>query len=309
MNRLSNATGGVHVNCPNCGRRIEDRLLAEGHVFCSELCRTSFRPGKVNIPLLAELVPIGVKPGTMLMVEFDPESQWLSVAATIAARLYQQDQFVCYLSMARSPEDFKEALSDLGVDIHSAENSGRLVVEDWYSATLTGGRLASATNQGSLFEPIRGGLRTRSLKIADLSVEWLKTSKSGPDKIHDIVDYWPTGSMVVVESFSSILRFNEEKAFVEWMESRVIPEERKGKRITLQGFVRGIHNEWLYKRMENASDGVIEIRVMERDDEAKNYIRIRSLKGQPHDSRWHEVEIQSDGGARLAQSRKEIHWD
>jgi len=297
------------VNCPNCGKRIEDSLLAGGQIFCSEVCRTSFKPRKVNIPLLAELVPAGVKPGTMFLVEFDPESQWLSIAATIAARLYQQDQFVCYLSMARTPEDVKESLSELGVDFCSAEKSGRLVVEDWYSATLAGGRLASANNHGSLFEPVTGGLRIRSLKIADLSVEWLKTSKSGPNKIHDIVDYWPTGSMVVAESFSSILRFNEEKAFVEWMESRVIPEERKGKRITLQGFVRGIHTEWLYKRMESASDGVIELRVMERDDEAKNFIRIRSLKGQPHDSRWHEVEIHSDGGAKLAESRKEIQWD
>ena len=306
---MSTLTGDAHLNCPNCGRRVEDSLLAEGHVFCSELCRTSFRPGKVKIPLLDELIPIGVKPGTMLLVEFDPESQWLSVATTIAARFYQQDRFVCYLSMARSPEDVKGSLSELGVDIPSAEKSARLVVEDWYSATLAGGRLASATNQGSLFEPIKGGLRVRSLKISDLSVEWLKTSKTGPNKTHDIVDYWPTGSIVVVESLSSILRFNEEKAFVEWMESRVIPEERKGKRITLQGFVRGIHSEWLYKRMESASDGVVEIRVMERDDEAKNFIRLRSLKGQPHDSRWHELEIHSDGGAKLDESRKEIHWD
>jgi hypothetical protein len=37
----------------------------------------------VTIPLLAELVPDGVKPGTIFLVEFDPESEWLAVASTL----------------------------------------------------------------------------------------------------------------------------------------------------------------------------------------------------------------------------------
>ncbi|OFX17719.1 hypothetical protein A3K71_05620 [archaeon RBG_16_50_20] len=256
----------------------------------------------VSVPLLAELIPGGVKPGAMLLVEFDPESQWFAVATTLVARYFQQNRHVCYLAMARSPEDVKRCVSEIGVDIPAAEKSGRLVVEDWYSATLTGGRLETANAQGGMFEPIQGGLRVRSLKVADLSVEWLKTTKVGP-QAYDIVDHWPVGSMIVVESFSGILRFNEEKPFVEWMESRVNPEERKRKSITLQGFVRGIHSDWLYKRMESASDGVIDIRVMERGEETKNLLRVRSLKGQPHDSRWHEIEIKSNGEANLVESK------
>ena len=234
----------------------------------------------------------------MLLVEYDPESQWISVATTIAARFFQSNRNVSYLAMARPPEDVKLSLSALGVDVAEAEKSGRLVVEDWYSATLTGGRLGTAGSQAEVFERVQGGLRARSLKVADLSIEWLKTSKLGPQQ-YDIVDYWPAGSLIVVESFSGILRFNEEKAFVEWMESRVNPEERKRKSVTIQGFVRGIHSDRLYKRMENASDGVIDIRVMERGEETKNLLRVRSLKGQPHNTRWHEIEIKSNGGATL----------
>ena len=212
--------------------------------------------------------------------------------------------------MARSPEDVKRSIAEIGVDITSAEKSGRLVVEDWYSATLTGGRLEPAGTHAGLFEPIPGGLRVRSLKVADLSVEWLKTRKVGP-QAYDIVDHWPAGSMIIVESFSGMLRFNEEKPFVEWMESRVNPEERRRKSITLQGFVRGIHSDWLYKRMESASDGVIDIRVMERGDETKSLLRVRSLKGQPHDSRWHEIEIKSNGEASLVETKApvKLHFD
>ena len=297
-----NAANETHnVACSNCGGKVEIAFLSGGYVFCSELCRASYR-----MPILTELIPNGVKPGAMLLVEFDPESQWFSIATTIAARLFQQGRYVCYLSMARSPEDVKNSLSELDVRMSSAEDYERLVVEDWYSATLTGGRLATAPSQTSLFEPVLGGLRVRSLKVADLSVEWLKTSKTGPNKPYDLVDYWPPGSVVIVESFSSILRFNEEKAFVEWMESRVIPEERRGRRVTLQGFIRGIHSDWLYKRMEAASDGVIDIRLMEREEEAKNFLRVRSLKGQPHDSRWHEIKMKSNGEATLADVRQSV---
>jgi len=298
MTEVANET---HTKCSNCGERIEKPVLFEGNIFCSDQCRESFNPAKVSIPLLAKLIPGGVKPGAMLLVEVDPESQWFSVAATIAVRLYQQNQHVCYLAMARSAEDVKRSISDLGVSIPAAEKSGRLVVEDWYTASLSGGHLEPSTPQGSIFEATQGGLLLRSLKVADLSVEWLKTSKTGP-KAYDIVDQWPTGSLIVVESFSSILRFNEEKAFLEWMESRVIPQERRGKRITLQGFIRGIHSDSLYRRMESASDGVIDLRVMESGEETKSFLRVRSLKGQPHDSRWHEIEIKSNGEATLSET-------
>ena len=49
--------------------------------------------------------------------------------------------------------------------------------------------------------------------------------------------------------------------------------------------------------MEGAVDGVIEVRVKERDEEVKNLLRVRSLEGQPHDTRWHEVQIKRNGEA------------
>ncbi len=233
----------------------------------------------------------------MLLVEYDPESQWISVATTFAAQFFQDNRHVGYLAMIRPPEDIREGLSALGVNVAEAERSGRLAVEDWYSATLSGGQLEHGSQAG-LFEKGESGLRIRSLKVADLSVEWLKTTKHGP-KPYDIVDYWPSGSLVIAESVSSILRFNDEKTFVELMESRVSPDERKRKHVTIHGLVRGVHSGWLYKRMESFSDGVVDIRVMERGDEAKNLLRIRSLKGQRHDSRWHEIDVGPNGEATV----------
>lgn len=234
-----------------------------------------------------------------MLVEYDPDSQWIALATTLAARFYEAGHHVGYLAMTRPVDEVKQGLAALGIDLARAIESERLMVEDWYSASLTGGRLELSDSKADLFEPIPGGLRLSSLKVADLSVKWLKTSKAGPHPIYDIVDHWPTGSLIVAESCSGILRFNDEKAFVEWVESRVNPEERRRKSVTFQALARGIHSERLYKRMESASDGIIDIRVVERDEEIKNMLRIRSLKGQKHDTRWHELEIQTNGEAVL----------
>jgi len=96
-----------------------------------------------------------------------------------------------------------------------------------------------------------------------------------------------------------LLRVNEEKAFLEWLENRNIPLQRKLKSTNLCGFGRGLHSEQFYKRLENVADGVIEVRVVDRQDEVKNLVRVTSLKGQPHDTLWHEIEIKPNGEAVL----------
>jgi len=253
---------------------------------------------RFSVPLLAKLIPDGVRPGTILLVEFDPESQWFTVATTIIARWLQEGHYAGYVAFARPPEDIIRDLSALGVDVPAAVKSGRLLLGDWYSATLTGGRLDSAKPEASLFEPIPSGFRVRSLKVADLSVVWLKTAKEGPQP-HDVDTTWPAGSLFVGESLSVLLRFNEEKAYMEYAETRVLPEDRRFGRIMLYGIVRGIHSEWLYKRMEAACDGVIDIRVIEQEGVAKDLLRVRSLRGQPRDATWHTIEIRGKGEAVL----------
>ncbi len=250
----------------------------------------------VSIPMLTQLVPDGVKPGTMFLVEFDPESQWLAVAATITAGYLRAGGRVDYAASLRPPGTVKENLLALDVDMSRAASEGRFLLDDWYSATLTGGRLEGEGR--SMFEEVEGGLRVRSLKVADLSVEWLKDTKRGFEP-WDVVETWPPGALGVLESTSQILRFNEEKPFLEFMISRILPNNRRAKRIELNGCVRGVHTESFYKQLENAYDGVIDLRVMERDQEWKNFLCLRSLKGQPHDARWHEIQIKRNGEATL----------
>ncbi len=257
-------------------------------------------PERVSVPILAQLIPGGIRPGTLFVVEFDPESQWYAVAATIAANFLKTNGRVGYAAFTRPPEEVKRVLSSLGVDLASVAREGRLTVDDWYSASLTGGRLESTgSGQTGFFEGIEGGgVRALSLKVTDLSIEWHSWKKSGP-KPYDVSETWPPGALGIGESVSEILRFNDENAFLEWVINRTNPNDRRAQRIALYGYVRGIHSELLYKRIEAAFDGVIDIRVMEEARTAKNFLRVRSLKGQPHDSSWHEIEIKPNGEAVL----------
>jgi len=203
------------------------------------------------------------------------------------------------MAQARAPEDIKRDLAALGVDVNSAEKEGRLDVSDQYSATLTGGRLEPAGPQTGFIEKIQGGMRFRSLKVADLSVEMLKASK---DEYTGHLDR-PGRSPVyldIIESISEMLRFNEEKPYLEWMASRVTPRERMRKGATLHGCVRGLHSELFYKRMEAISDGVIDVSMREQDGESKSFLRLRSLRGQPYNGRWHRIDVEPNGEATLA---------
>ena len=128
---------------------------------------------RVNIPLLSQLIPGGVRPGTAFAVEFDPDSQWFAIASSIAARSIINGAHLLYAVAARPVDDIRQDLSNLGVDVPRVAKDGRLKIDDWHSGTLTGGRLLTRTEP----EAYDFGTRIPSLKIGDFSVEQMKQLK------------------------------------------------------------------------------------------------------------------------------------
>ncbi len=254
---------------------------------------------RFNLPFLSELIPGGIRAGTILLVEFDPESQWFAVATTIAAKVLQHGGNVAFNALARPAEDIEHELSTLGVDVPKAFEESRLSINDWYSATLSGGRIEPLAPGANVVESTSKGSKFLSLKVQDLSVELLKDSKSSKESSHIYSVIWPAGTLNILDSLSICLRFNEEKAYAEYLETRQNPQQRKMQRITIMGLVRGIHSDWFYKRMEAASDGVVDLQVMEREGKMRNFLRVRGIRGLPHDSSWHLIEIKPNGEAEL----------
>lgn len=203
-----------------------------------------------------------------------------------------------YVATARPRTRVVDDLTKQGVDISNKEH-GFLRVDDWYSQTLNPEQ-SKVSASGQAFEVVEDKyLRYSSVHVGDLSIMMMrqirKQVQTLPKWSHD-----QSGVLSVGESFSVLLRFNEEKTFLEWFENRNIALQRSYGRVNLHGFGRGLHSDWFYRRLENIADGVLEVRVMERDDQVKNMLRITNLKGQPHDSRWHEVDIRPNGEAVLS---------
>jgi KaiC/GvpD/RAD55 family RecA-like ATPase len=248
---------------------------------------------KWTIPLLEPLIPDGLSSGTLVLVEFDPEGQWFAVSRSLAALSLKKGLRAVYFATARPREEVIASLAKLGVDVNEVEKAGLLRIDDAHTSTLS----VDKDNPG--FVAVEDSyLRVGSPKIADLSIvvgrdlrgSAADLSKWGSDQ-SDVVS--------IVDSWSPLLRFNEERTFLEFLETRSLPLQRKLGRIEIDGMANRVHSEPFYARLEGTYDGLIEVRALERNEEIKNMLRIRNLKGQPHDARWHEIKIDSRGEASL----------
>jgi hypothetical protein len=56
----------------------------------------------------------------------------------------------------------------------------------------------------------------------------------------------------------------------------------------LHCIVNGVHESWLYKRLEDAHDGIIDFRI---GDEGQDLVRIRIMREVGFDLKWHELMI------------------
>ena len=271
--------------------QMKDKTLSCEYIFFVWLGPELEESENIEIPLIAHLIPNGIKRGSNIIVEYDPQSQWIAIATTIVAKWVQSKRQGIYVASMRPREDVLNDLVKLGIDVTASEGANLLRVDDYYSASL------GLDTSASLQEEVEGKYaRLASYRVSDMSVEFLKYIKTQPAEVTRRMP----GELEIIESFSIFLRYNDEKSFLDFLESRSFPFQRRIKRANLLGFVRGLHTEAFYRRLENAADGLIEIRVLEHNDEVKNFLRIQSLKGQPHDTHKHEIEIKPNGEAVLS---------
>ena len=74
-----------------------------------------------HIPLIEDLTSGSVPPGSNLLVEFDPASQWYNAALTIAAGWLNSGGKLTYLLSSRAPDNIRSQLTRLGIDVQGLE--------------------------------------------------------------------------------------------------------------------------------------------------------------------------------------------
>lgn len=233
----------------------------------------------MRVALIDDLLKSPLPPGSAILVEYDPTSSWYQASLSIAAEWLKTGGVVSYHVAAQPPENLRSQLSQMGLDVQKLEADEKLRVFDWYTATL--GR---KSNEKYAFY---------GLKVTDLSVLFGQYLMATPDSNASSADSLPPQPspdwLRILDDVSCLARFNEEKNWIEFFRTRMIPIASLWKSTGISGIIRGIHSEWAYKNLEAASDGVIDFKLYDTGDEAKSAIRIRSMRPVGFDSKWHNL--------------------
>lgn len=243
----------------------------------------------MRVPLVEDLLKAPLPPGASLLVEYDPTSSWYQASLTIAAGWLKAGGVVSYHVAAQPPENIRSQLAQLGLDVKQLEADDKLRVFDWYTATL--GRKSSEK------------YAFYSLKAADLSVLFSQYLMATEESV-DVDKLPPSPSpdwLRVLDDASCLARFNEEKSWVEFVRTRMIPIASLWKSTGLGGLIKGIHSDSAYKNLEAASDGVVDVKLDETTDEPRSMMRIRSMRSVGFDARWHQLKISENSEVTIEQ--------
>jgi KaiC/GvpD/RAD55 family RecA-like ATPase len=227
----------------------------------------------MRLALIEDLLTEPLPAGSNLLVVYDATSQWYRVSLNIAREWLRAGGDVGYNVAAQRPDNIRSQLEKLGLNVKELEAGGKLEIWDWYSATL-----------GQ--KPKDALVGASSLKAADLSIsiaqDELKPAMAG-EAYPEYLRIWDNSSVLA--------RFNEDKAWVEFLLTRVFPSGSYTKSTLLVGLIRGVHTEWVYGQLEDAADGVIDCKLEEIGEETSDVLRIRSMRNVGYDRKWHRVNI------------------
>lgn len=204
----------------------------------------------------------------------------------MAAEWLKTGGSVRYCTFTQPPDSVRSKLTRLGIDVEELEKSGNLEIYDLYSATLGKKSKESAAAD--------------SLKAADWSIQFLQRQMPTSTAAESDFQSW-SKHLAIVDDNSTFARFNDEKAWVELELTRIIPSTRLRKMTYILSVMKAIHSEWVYRRLESAMDGVIDVKLDDTTDPARNLIRIRVMRNVGYDGRWHSLRVARNSEVAIEQ--------
>jgi len=189
-----------------------------------------------------------------------------------------------YHISAQPTDRVRVQLKRLGVpNIDNLENvvptdSPTLALNDWYTAAIGRKEEDQFVEEHKVYN---------SLKVADLSIVWME----GERKYGDLYEKPGPPVLRIHDNISCLSRFNDEKAWVEFVIRRIIPRATRWNQVALIGLTEGLHSDSVYKTLEGLADGVIDFKLKETPDEIKDLVRIRSMRSVGFDRAWHPLRM------------------
>jgi len=227
----------------------------------------------MRLALIEDLLTEPLPAGSNLLVEYDAASQWYRASVNITREWLRDGGEVGYNVAAQFPDSLRSQLRKLGLKVEEFETDGKLEVWDWYSATL--GQKSKEKFVGA-----------SSLKAADLSIaiskDELKPAMAG-EAYPRYLRIWDNSSVLA--------RFNDDRAWVEFLVTRIFPSAFYTKSTLIVGVIRGVHSDAVYRQLEDAADGVIDFKIEDIGEKTRDVLRIRSMRNVSFDREWHRLKI------------------
>ena len=224
-----------------------------------------------RLPIIEDLIEGAVPPGSNILVEYDPASQWYNASITMAAGWLRSGGRVAYNAAAQSPDKIRSQLKSHGIDTAEFETNGKFTIIDFYTATLG--------------QKSKEKQAVDSLKVADMSIYVAKNVMQGqqePDVLR------------LTDDHSVLSRFNDEKMWVEFLLTRSVPSVTMTSQIGVRAVMKNVHSDWVYKKLEGAHDGTLEFKLEEVGNTSKDLLRIKTMRNAAFNREWHELKIREN---------------
>jgi KaiC/GvpD/RAD55 family RecA-like ATPase len=88
-----------------------------------------------------------------------------------------------------------------------------------------------------------------------------------------------------------LLRFNDEKSFIDFWHARMLPNAPARKSTVIYSVVKDIYPDHVYKTMESSVDGIVDVKIDEEGGEVRSLMRIRNMRSIGYHSHWHPLKV------------------
>ncbi len=227
------------------------------------------------IPVISDILGREVPRKKFLVGLYEPSSHWFALILAMASGLLRRGHVVNIVTTTTSPSQIRTDLARTVPNLSELESGRRFFLSDWHTWIT-----------GKKSEEI---ISVDSLSLVKMSIDERRFEK----------EFSPTYDLAVLDSTSTILKYNDERAFMQWFD-RLVAGLKQLKGIRLYGFVKRFHSEALYANVEGLADGVIELDYREREGKLENVIRLKSLKGMSHPTEWRKLSVGQDGRLELS---------
>jgi KaiC/GvpD/RAD55 family RecA-like ATPase len=214
---------------------------------------------------------------------YEPDSVWYETSLTIAALALKDGLRIEYHTYEHIPGEVRSAIGNIGVDVKRLEDEDKLRIEDSYT---------SQTGLGVSEKPAKKKVPVIPLKLSDSSIEFAQQMKTG------IVES-DRRLLHIDDNAGILLQYNDEKTFINFVRTRMVPWARARETAYLIGFLNEVASEAFYKQAVSFFDGVIDFRSEEKEGQIQHYLRMRTLRGHPCNSRWRQLRVLENGEVTL----------